>query len=264
MPNSLSMHIKEIVTCFLLIIFFECSAQRDTSYFDKSWKPCPAQKAEYYRIIKPQEKGFLVTDYYMNHVPQMVGNCSRVDSLVNDGPCAYYDRQGRVINQGIYTNNVKTGAWTFTEYFNNGAKYSSGITKSGLLDSVITFYYRTGAVYTTATLMRDTLNGTKTFFRENGSISSTESYLKGELNGWYIQYRENGLKIYEEEYKNGKSTGNKRLYFKSGQLQGDFSWTERGVNGYKIWYYENGEIQSQVTFENGKRKKMVRSGQVVQ
>lgn len=264
MPHSLSMHIKEIITSFLLIIFFECSAQRDTSYFDKSWKPCSAQKAEYYRIIKPQETGFLVTDYYINHVPQMVGLCSRVDSLVNDGPCTYYDRQGRVINQGIYTNNVKTGTWAFTEYFKDGNKSASGFIKNNLWDSVITSYYRSGAISKTETYANDSLHGLTIFFRESGSISSTESYLKGKLNGWYIQYRENGLKIYEEEYKNGKSTGNKRLYYKSGQLQGDFSWTERRVNGYKIWYYEDGEIQSQVTFENGKRKKMVRSGQVVQ
>jgi antitoxin component YwqK of YwqJK toxin-antitoxin module len=255
---------KEKITCFLLIIFFECSAQRDTIYLDKSWNTCDPGKAEYYRIVKPQETGFLVTDYYINHIPQMVGLCSRVDSLVNDGPCTYYNRQGRMTSQGIYTNNVKTGTWAFTEYFNNGNKYISGFLKNDLWDSTLTSYYRTGAVYHTATYIRDTLNGTKTFFRENGSISSTEPYLKGELNGWYIQYRENGLKIYEEEYKHGKSTGNKRLYFKSGQLQGDFSWIERGVNGTKIWYYENGEIQSQVTFENGKRKKMVRSGRVVQ
>lgn len=256
---------KKIIACLLVIIFSDSFGQQDTSFFNRSWKPCKRGSAEYYRLIRPQEKNLLVTDYYMNHVIQMQAECLLADTIIRNGKATFYDRQGRVLSEGMYTNNVETGTWSFTPYFNDGSKYSTGfLTDNKLLDSPLTFYYRNGNPYSTGFYTNDTLHGTKTFFRDDGSVQITTDYAKGKQDGWYIEYRKSGLKRYEEEYRQGKRTGNKRLYFTSGQLQGDFHWTERGLNGHKIWYYENGEIQSKVTFENGKRTKVVRSGRLVQ
>lgn len=254
---------KKIVTGLFLLNIAGSFAQQDTTFFDKSWKPCKQRAAEYYRIIRAEGSGFLVTDYYRNHVHQMEAFCTKTDTLVKNGKCTFYDRQGRIEKEGMCTDNAETGTWTFRTYFNNGMRYSSGFLKNNRLDSTLSYYYRDGKIYSTEVYVNDTIHGLQTVFRDNGSVRSTSNYAHGKLHGWYTAYRENGSKRYEEEYRNGKTTGNRRLYFKSGQLQGDFFWVERRVNGYKIWYYENGEIQSQVTFKNGKRTKSIRNGQPV-
>lgn len=256
---------KKIIACLLLVIFNDVFGQSDTSFFNRSWKPCKRSSAEYYRLIRPQGKDLLLTDYDMNHVLRMEAQCLQADTIIRNGKATFYDSQGRVVSQGMYANNVETGTWSFTSYFNDGSKYSTGfLTNNILLDSTLTFYYRNGKPYSTSSYRNDTLYGTKTFFRDDGSVQITTDYAKGEQDGWYIEYSKSGLKRYEEEYHQGERNGNKRIYFTSGQLQGDFHWTKRGINGYKIWYYENGEIQSQVTFENGKRTKVVRSGRLIQ
>lgn len=256
---------KKALTCLFLMSIAGCFAQQDTIFLDRSWKPCKRSSAEYYRLIRPQGTDFLLTDYYMNHTLQMEVQCSQVDTIIRNGKATFYDRQGRVLSQGMYTNNAETGIWSFTSYFNNGSKYSTGfLLKNSLLDSTLTFYYQNDKPYSTSSFANDTLHGMKTFFRDDGSVQITTDYAKGKRDGWYIEYSKSGLKRYEEEYHQGKRNGNKRIYFTSGNLQGDFHWTERRVNGYKIWYYENGEIQSKVTFLNGKRTKVVRSGRLIQ
>ena len=248
-----------------MFIFFAGFSQNDTLFFDKNWKPCKKIKAEYYRIIRPDSSGFIVKDYYVTNQIQMTAVCSKADkdTIIYNGHCAYYNKLGFITSQGIYTNNLKTGFWTFSNYTDKGEKYNSGFMKNELLDSIFTDYYPSGNIYSTSSFKDDTLNGIKISFRDDGSINYKSYYLNGKLNGWYTEYRKSGVKHIEAEYVNGKMNGNQVLYFENGQKQGDFFYTKRKVDGYKIWYYENGEIQSKVIFTNGKRKKIIRSGKLL-
>ncbi|MDP3557114.1 MAG: hypothetical protein Q8T03_07045 [Bacteroidota bacterium] len=249
-----------------LKLFFSiyCIGQNDTTFFNANWKVCNKNVAEYYRIIEPHGTNFLVKDYYKNNFIQMEAICSKEDTLIKNGKCTFFDEQGRITNQGSYCNNIEIGIWVIRDYYKNGKLLSLGYTKNNQWDSVSTNYYESGNIYSTFTYNKDTLHGEAKFYREDGTIRTSSNYLNGELDGWNIQFNKKGGKSYEEEYKNGKSTKSKKLYFGNGQVQGEIIWTEWRINGYKIWYYENGQIQSKVIFVNGKRKKIVRSGRVLE
>jgi len=255
---------KNILTLSILLLLSNCFSQNDTSFFDKNWNPCEKIKAEYYRLIQIEGANYIVTDYYINNNPQMKAVCSRIDTLVKNGKCTFYNKMGQLTEEGVYKENKETGLWIFNEYTKKGVRISSGFEKNNLLDSVLTLYFLSGNIYSTSRYLNDTLNGPFIKYREDGTIYSASNYTNGKLNGWYIEYRNNGVKKYEEEYYNGKTTGNRRLYFENGQVQGEFLWTKHKVDGQKIWYYEDGSIQSKVIFTNGKRKKIVRAGQYLE
>jgi TonB family protein len=99
------------------------ASKTDTTYYDSDWIKCSYTIATYYRLIKKQNDGYLVTDYYMTTKrPQSIGLCSSVLPL-NDhrssilplkgiGKWVYYSEQGKKVKEGNYVDGNYDGIWT--------------------------------------------------------------------------------------------------------------------------------------------------------
>ena len=103
--------------CGLVLILFSsmsCFAQSDTIFLSKSWLKCKRHKASYYRLVFPNEGGYLVKDYYMNGNPEMIAECKnvKIGNFVKNGKCVYYNKKGIKTEAGTYDYNKPNGIWT--------------------------------------------------------------------------------------------------------------------------------------------------------
>ena len=105
---------------FLLILFFiiglysiSFSQNTDTIYFNKSWKLCKKEKAEYYRLTNKEGDVFMIRDFYKNGVLQMKGYAEKLNADTLDGPCKYYYPNGVLESMGYYDKGKKMGVWRY-------------------------------------------------------------------------------------------------------------------------------------------------------
>jgi TonB family protein len=102
-----------LLTLILSVRGIYCFAQNDTIYFDKDWKICNKENANYYRLSEKKGEAYIVTDYYMSNKPQMVAVCSSIVPEIKNGKCTRYYENGLKDCEGMYTNNKETGTWTW-------------------------------------------------------------------------------------------------------------------------------------------------------
>ena len=117
-----------IALMFISAIFYTCKTNRmsqkasgslsgksDTVFFDEDWNECKRNEASYYRMIETDGADFVVKDMYLDHNPQMIAVCSSIDPLVKNGKCTFYEKNRIKSSEGTYTNDTRTGKWTFWE-----------------------------------------------------------------------------------------------------------------------------------------------------
>lgn len=85
----------------------------DTIFYNKNWEVSSKKEAMYYRLIKAEDKGYLVSDYFMNGTPQMVAHCSSINPEIKQGECIYYHPNGKRKAQGYYNNDKAVGIWNY-------------------------------------------------------------------------------------------------------------------------------------------------------
>lgn len=112
---------KFLIYIFLFLFVKVSFAQHDvldTIWFDTEWKEISKKYANYYRTVKKTDKGFLISDYYLNGNVQMITEASQINPLIKNGKCTYYYKNLIKGSCGSYKNGKKDGVWI--EYFNNG------------------------------------------------------------------------------------------------------------------------------------------------
>lgn len=89
--------------------------QSDTLFLDKDWKKCNRKEAKFYELAIKNGNNFIVKDFYINNVLQMVAECSSADPVVRNGECTTYDENGIHDSFGNYDHDKGVGVWTLWE-----------------------------------------------------------------------------------------------------------------------------------------------------
>ncbi len=97
----------------LILVSLNCWGQKDTTFFDKNWKSCNRSEAEYFRTFKKEGANYVVTDHYLFNQPQMIATCTQVDSLIKNGKCSFFNKNGFKTSEGNFINNKRLGKWTW-------------------------------------------------------------------------------------------------------------------------------------------------------
>lgn len=132
---------KKLLLFSLLIIFCHQSyAQNDTVFFNEYRKEVKIrQDADYYRLIKPRDSVFKVTEYYLDGTVKMTGTLSSIEPEVYDGIITWYSEKGVLTSKGFLKRNKKEGH--LITYYPDGAIKSDALYKANKLDGEHTFYY---------------------------------------------------------------------------------------------------------------------------
>lgn len=106
---------KYILHIFIILFAKVSLAQKDfqdTTWFDKDWKESNKSKAEYYRVYKTTNKGYLIKDMFINGNPQMISEARDIKpKLIKEGLTTYYSNKNEISSFGNYKNNTPIGKW---------------------------------------------------------------------------------------------------------------------------------------------------------
>lgn len=104
----------------------------DTTWFESHWKESSKAVADYYRVYKKTEKGYLVYDKFINHKIQMIAEVSEIrPELIQNGYSIYYNADGSISSHGYSKFDKRTGDWVI--YDDNKKDSSIFEYKGGLL-----------------------------------------------------------------------------------------------------------------------------------
>lgn len=132
---------KKLLLFSLLILFsYQSNAQTDTVFFDKHRKEVNIRRdADYYRLIKPLDSVFKVTEYYLDGTVKMTGTLSSMEPEVYDGIITWYSEKGVLMSKGFLKNNKREDH--LISYYPDGAIQSDALYKANKLDGEHTFYF---------------------------------------------------------------------------------------------------------------------------
>jgi TonB family protein len=111
-------------TLLTLILIIACSLpafaqQKDTLYFNIDGRDTTAAHAAYYRVRTRQGAGWQVTDYSLNHKPQMTGAYSDDSCTIRQGEWIGYYHNGQVAGDVMYKDGKQVSG---TFYNDDGSK----------------------------------------------------------------------------------------------------------------------------------------------
>ncbi len=104
----------------------------DTTWFESHWKESSKAVADYYRVYKKTDKGYLVYDKFINHKIQMIAEVTEIKpELIQNGYSIYYNADGSISSHGYSKFDSRIGDWII--YDNNGKDSSISEYKDGLV-----------------------------------------------------------------------------------------------------------------------------------
>jgi TonB family protein len=104
----------------------------DTTWFESHWKESSKAVADYYRVYKKTDKGFIVYDKFINNNIQMIAEVSEIKpELIQNGYSIYYNANGSISSHGYSKYDKRTGDWVI--YDDNGKDSSISEYKDGLV-----------------------------------------------------------------------------------------------------------------------------------
>lgn len=156
--------------------------------------------------------------------------------IKNDGQDSWtitYRKNGLVMSEGAYKNQLKDSVWTFydvygqkltTETFDQDVHhgkfvtyYQSGDTteilfyNKGLKDGPWKQFYKGGQLKTDGNYVRDTLDGPITFYHKNGRMMLVGSYKMGLSHGTWKHFDEQGKVTLTDFFEEGVKVGQETL-----------------------------------------------------
>jgi len=111
-------------TLLTIILIIACglpafAQQKDTLYFNIDGRDTTAAHAAYYRVRTRQGAGWQVTDYSLNHKPQMAGAYSDDSCTIRQGEWIGYYHNGQVAGDVMYKDGKQVSG---TFYNDDGSK----------------------------------------------------------------------------------------------------------------------------------------------
>lgn len=158
---------------------------------------------------------------------------------------------GKVMAEGIYTDNRRTGLWKF--YSQAGKTEQTGFYNNGRPDGLWKWYYDNGAILREEEYFQGERDGAYTEYSLNGDIVGQGQFSDGERNGdWRFKSGDN---TEEGKYIIGLKDGQWKSWFNDGSLRFKGNYVQGNPDGQHLFYYENGKIKEEQFYRNGIRQK---------
>lgn len=240
--------------CFLLIflsLFGAVSAQTGKTYLDKDRKKTSKKEAVYYRIVKSKAGLFKVTDYFINGNPQFTGTSkTKTDPLVLEGKCTWYGENGKVTQEGFFTDGKPDGA--SVSYYSDGAKKNEGTYQNGLLNGIYRDFFPSGAIQAEATFKNGKIDGRLVKYFNETQKKEEVYFSNGKEDGPYEFYNVNGKLFNKGTARDGAQEGTCYDYYYEGPLRKIYTVHDRLLDGDFYEFTSNGDTAAVGFFEMGK------------
>ncbi len=187
---------KYIITILGLFIGLIAFGQ-DTIYYNKDWKRCTKENAEYFRVISLDADGVpigKVKDYYITGELQWEGYLSYCDKYDNskdscDGYCVWYYKNGNKVRESNFSNNILIGTTTF--WHEDGRIVSEQFfSNSELSKTTLYYYYENDNLQAVINEKDGEKDGVCSYYNEYGLLTNMATFKKGKLNGLLVSYDE--------------------------------------------------------------------------
>ena len=167
-----------------------------------------------------------------------------------EGPWKEYYENGLLKGEGMYSNDVKKGLWTY--YHMNGNIEQSGTYDSlGRPEGMWKWYYSSGVLKREENYREGLPDGPATEYSDLGKTIVKINFRKGLEDGdWYYaigDYREEGGFI------DGMRDGQWKSYYTDGTTSFQGRFIEDNPHGEHIWYWDNGKIREKGNFLMGRK-----------
>lgn len=260
----------------LMLFSFVAYSQKDTTWYDKDWKPVERDKALFYRL-QPQKVGdrFLYLDYYKNGTRQGEGYSMSDTAEIWDGDVKFFDNKGRLkalerylkgkpygVAERYDQNGKITATYTyidgtdeskFQEFDKEGKLRYEINYKNGKKNGEQIMYHPNGQIAEKATNVNDTLEGYAYRYSEEGKLMAKNFSVKGVLNGEWIEYYDNGSVRGKVMYLNGKPNGKLISYYKKGGIEYTETYKDGVKDGPYVSYWQDGKTEQEGNYEKDER-----------
>jgi antitoxin component YwqK of YwqJK toxin-antitoxin module len=164
-----------------------------------------------------------------------------VDNNQKNGPCIYYNRNGKIKQEEFFKDNLHEGK--ANAYFENGNLKWQGNYKKNKVNGESIHYYANGKLQWTGLYKDGKMSGPRLCYTEFGSLCS----------GLFVIRDEKGLTEREGLCKEGKPEGKMKQYH-NGELTRVINFKDGKPDGF-TYYYKGGKIILTEVYKNGKFKK---------
>ncbi len=226
---------------FLVLLIFVSSAhlaaQSDTAiiYLDGNEKPCPEDKATRYAIqIKEKDYWKKVVFDISDDKPIWGAHFADYACTLFDGPYTAFNKKQKIITNGRYINNKKTGIWK--SFANDGKLIDSALYRDGFIFGIALTWYNDGSVSDSLFFEKEG-KGTGKGFWPDGKPKDSGSFLRGKKNDLWTYYSKSGIKCQEVKYE-ADSALSFICYDETGNVQTDNCYYEKEATfkgGDKAW-----------------------------
>lgn len=143
----------------------------------------------------------------------------------------------QVVEEGEYTNSMKTGIWT--EYYQNGNKKSELTYVNNRPNGPAKMYYENGNLSEEGTWVGTRWTGPYKLYYEDGQVRQSFNYNNlGQRDGAQTYYHPNGKVAIEVNMKAGKEEGVKKEYNTNGELTSETYFNGGTIDPAKTKTYE--------------------------
>jgi antitoxin component YwqK of YwqJK toxin-antitoxin module len=158
---------------------------------------------------------------------------------------------GKVMAEGQFTDNRRTGTWKF--YSVAGKVEQTGSYNNGRPDGIWKWYYDDNTLLREEEYFQGKRDGAFTEYSITGEIISQGQYSDGEKNAeWKFKSGDNSE---EGKYILGLRDGTWKSYYPDGKLRSKGSWVQGNPDGEHTVYYAEGKVKEVQYYKNGIREK---------
>jgi uncharacterized protein len=158
---------------------------------------------------------------------------------------------GKIQDEGMYTDNRRTGLWKF---YNESEKIEqTGSYNNGRPDGIWKWYYEDGKILREEEYFQGQRDGVCTEYSPAGEVLAQGKYTDGEKDGeWKFKTAE-----YSEEgkYVIGLKDGVWKSYYSNGKLKYKGNFIQGNADGAQYFYYDNGKVKEEQYYQMGIREK---------
>ena len=187
---------------------------------------------------------------YILHKGKIIGKGIIDEQGKRQGEWKEYYLSGKLLAEGNYDNNVKTGLWKY--YFENGNLEQIGSYDSkGRSKGKWVWYYPNKSIRRQESFFDGISQGMITEYAADSTIMIQGEYVDGTKERFWIEnvngYRDEG------EYLEDMREGMWKSYYPNGNLYFEGKFLDDIPDGKQIWYYENGKIKKSGEYSMGLR-----------
>lgn len=196
------------LTC-LLLICYNCIAQKTEAYYDFYWKPCEPEAASFFSTVEKTDSGWLRHDYYIQAKRLQMKALYKDEACdIPNGNCKYYYANGIPSSIGKMIGRKQEGICVSYHY--NGVISDSAMFHDGHVADKRFRWHSNGYMSDSIAKVNDSMYVQVGWF-DDGSVAYAGYLLYGKQTGKWKYYHHNGQLSSTEVYKDGKAI--ETIYF---------------------------------------------------